>query len=68
VSGEAITVAEVREAIRTVLKHQRYQIMDRTFTFADLGELRRMEADLMARANMTDGKAWNPVRFQGITS
>ena len=66
-STSTLTVTEVDTAIRTVLKYQRYRLMDRDYTFADLEDLMEMRDKLLA-AERCEGNLFMPVRFQPVGS
>jgi len=64
-STSTLTLANVETAIATVLQHQRYKLMDRDFTFADLETLMEFRDKLIGEEAMTNG-AFGVARFSAI--
>ena len=60
-----LTVTEIDDAIRIVLKHQRYRLMDRDYTFADLSDLMEMR-NVLLNEERASGYLYQPVRFLPI--
>ena len=59
----ALTVAQLDTAIAVVLKHQKYTLLDREWTFADLGELRALRKDIIAETATTNTSQFRVARF-----
>jgi len=66
-STSTLTVTEVETAIRVVMKHQRYRMMDRDFTFADLEDLLLMRDKLLAEERVSNGVI-HVARFNAATA
>lgn len=62
-----LTVAELDAAIRAVLKKQRYRLMDRDWTFADLEDLIELRDRVIGEERATEGFLM-PVRLNNVGS
>lgn len=67
-SSSTLTVADVDAAITAVFKHQRYRLMDRDFTFADLEDLRDMRDTLLAEERAANDELFTVGRFNKVLS
>jgi hypothetical protein len=59
----ALTITEVETAIQTVLKHQKYRLLDREYTFANLDELRKLRQELLGESVAASSSSWGVARF-----